>query len=134
MNMGVADGVDLGWKLAAVLQGWGGARLLDSYESERRPVHELVLDEAVLNHSLLSNQLWQEGLDADSDAAMFSNLPPDFPTAEAVLNLREAIDTYLTAPDDWHGTGSDPRPVIATWMMDWTALFDRSARVLQVPG
>ena len=68
MNMGVADGVDLGWKLAAVLQGWGGARLLDSYESERRPVHELVLDEAVLNHSLLSNQLWQEGLDADSDA------------------------------------------------------------------
>ena len=76
----------------------------------------------------------QPAFDADSDAAMFSNLPPDFPTAEAVLNLREAIDTYLTAPDDWHGTGSDPRPVIATWMMDWTALFDRSARVLQVPG
>ena len=38
MNTGVADAVDLGWKLAAVLQGWGGARLLDSYDSERRPV------------------------------------------------------------------------------------------------
>jgi hypothetical protein len=37
MNTGLADAVDLGWKLAATLQGWGGARLLDSYDSERRP-------------------------------------------------------------------------------------------------
>ena len=66
MNMGVADGVDLGWKLAAVLQGWGGAQLLDSYERERRPVHEMVLEEAVTNHSMLGNQLWKEGMDQDS--------------------------------------------------------------------
>jgi 2-polyprenyl-6-methoxyphenol hydroxylase-like FAD-dependent oxidoreductase len=65
MNMGVADGADLGWKLAAVLQGWGGAQLLDSYEQERRPVHSMVLDEAVANHSVLSHQLWKEGLDGD---------------------------------------------------------------------
>ncbi len=38
MNTGIADAVDLGWKLAAVLQGFGGARLLASYEAERRPV------------------------------------------------------------------------------------------------
>ena len=38
MNTGVADAADLGWKLAAVLQGWGGAGLLDSYDLERRPV------------------------------------------------------------------------------------------------
>ena len=37
MNTGLADAVDLGWKLAATLQGWGGAQLLDSYDSERRP-------------------------------------------------------------------------------------------------
>jgi 2-polyprenyl-6-methoxyphenol hydroxylase-like FAD-dependent oxidoreductase len=66
MNMGVADGVDLGWKLAAVLKGWGGNQLLDSYEQERRPVHALVLDEAVANHSILSHQLWTDGLDADN--------------------------------------------------------------------
>lgn len=66
MNMGVCDGVDLGWKLAAVLQGWGGAKLLDSYEKERRPVHEMVLDEAVANHATLGNHLWQDGLDADT--------------------------------------------------------------------
>jgi 2-polyprenyl-6-methoxyphenol hydroxylase-like FAD-dependent oxidoreductase len=66
MNMGVADGVDLGWKLAAVLQGWGGAQLLDSYELERKPVHNMVLDEAVANHAMLGNQLWKEGLDGDN--------------------------------------------------------------------
>jgi len=38
MNTGVGDAVDLGWKLAAMLQGWGGAALLPSYEAERRPV------------------------------------------------------------------------------------------------
>lgn len=38
MNSGVGDAADLGWKLAAVLQGWGGPALLDSYEIERRPV------------------------------------------------------------------------------------------------
>jgi len=38
MNTGMQDAVDLGWKLAAVLRGWGGSRLLDAYELERRPV------------------------------------------------------------------------------------------------
>jgi 2-polyprenyl-6-methoxyphenol hydroxylase-like FAD-dependent oxidoreductase len=38
MNTGIGDAVDLGWKLAAVLQGWGESRLLDSYEIERKPV------------------------------------------------------------------------------------------------
>ena len=38
MNTGIGDAVDLGWKLAAVLDGWGGPNLLDSYDAERRPV------------------------------------------------------------------------------------------------
>ena len=63
MNMGVADGVDLGWKIAARLQGWGGAALLDSYEAERRPVHNFVMDEAVANHAQLGNDLWCAGLE-----------------------------------------------------------------------
>lgn len=35
MNTGIADTANLGWKLAAALQGWAGPRLLDSYETER---------------------------------------------------------------------------------------------------
>jgi 2-polyprenyl-6-methoxyphenol hydroxylase-like FAD-dependent oxidoreductase len=38
MNMGIQDAVDLGWKLEAALRGWGGPHLLQSYETERRPV------------------------------------------------------------------------------------------------
>jgi 2-polyprenyl-6-methoxyphenol hydroxylase-like FAD-dependent oxidoreductase len=40
MNTAIADGYDLGWKLAWVLHGWAGPELLDSYEAERRPVAE----------------------------------------------------------------------------------------------
>ncbi len=38
MNTGIGDAVDLAWKLAAVLDGWGGDGLLESYEAERKPV------------------------------------------------------------------------------------------------
>ncbi len=38
INTGFEDVRNLGWKLAAVLHGWGGAQLLDSYDAERRPV------------------------------------------------------------------------------------------------
>lgn len=49
-STGFADAVDLGWKLAARLVGWGGADLLDSYEAERRPV-------AVFNGEMCRNLL-----------------------------------------------------------------------------
>jgi hypothetical protein len=38
MNTGVDDAANLGWKLAALVQGWGGPALLESYEHERRPI------------------------------------------------------------------------------------------------
>lgn len=38
MNTGIDDAVNLSWKLAASLQGWGGNGLLESYEIERMPI------------------------------------------------------------------------------------------------
>jgi 4-hydroxyisophthalate hydroxylase len=38
LNTGLEDAVNLGWKLDAVLHGWGGPGLLGSYDEERRPV------------------------------------------------------------------------------------------------
>lgn len=40
MNSGVGDAIDLSWKLAATLRGWGGPNLLRSYEIERRQIGE----------------------------------------------------------------------------------------------
>ncbi|MFB7576953.1 FAD-dependent monooxygenase [Streptomyces sp. NPDC056165] len=51
MNTGIQDAANLGWKLAAVLQGWGGDALLDSYHAERHPVGRMVLR---VSHALLT--------------------------------------------------------------------------------
>ncbi len=40
MNTGMDDTSNLAWKLAATMQGWGGANLLQTYEQERKPVAE----------------------------------------------------------------------------------------------
>ena len=40
MNSAIRDAYDLGWKISWVLKGWAGDALLDTYESERRPVAE----------------------------------------------------------------------------------------------
>ena len=49
MNTGIQDAVDLSWKLAATLQGWGGEQLLASYDAERRPVGHRNVREAANN-------------------------------------------------------------------------------------
>jgi 2-polyprenyl-6-methoxyphenol hydroxylase-like FAD-dependent oxidoreductase len=38
MNTGVGDAIDLSWKIAGTLTGWGGPNLVANYEAERRPV------------------------------------------------------------------------------------------------
>lgn len=53
MNTGMADAVDLGWKLEATLAGWGGADLLSSYTAERRPIGERAVREATINFTNL---------------------------------------------------------------------------------
>ena len=68
MNMGISDAVDLGWKLSARLAGWGGDKLLASYEVERRQIHRRVIDESVANHAFTSRNLVLPGLEDDGPA------------------------------------------------------------------
>jgi 2-polyprenyl-6-methoxyphenol hydroxylase-like FAD-dependent oxidoreductase len=49
MNTGIQDAVDISWKLAAVLQGFGGSHLLASYDAERRPIGHRNVREAAAN-------------------------------------------------------------------------------------
>ena len=63
MNMGIGDAVDLGWKMASVLRGWGGPDLLASYDTERRPIHERTIAEATINYGAVGNQLVRPGLE-----------------------------------------------------------------------
>jgi FAD binding domain len=66
MNLGIADGVDLGWKLAGALQGWGGDLLLASYEEERRAVHQRTIAAAIENYRTLSDHLVRDALNEDT--------------------------------------------------------------------
>jgi 2-polyprenyl-6-methoxyphenol hydroxylase-like FAD-dependent oxidoreductase len=53
MNTGIQDAFDLGWKLAAVLGGWGGDQLLSSYDAERRPASSRANDVSLKNYRRL---------------------------------------------------------------------------------
>jgi rifampicin monooxygenase len=54
LNLGIQDAFNLGWKLAAEVNGWAPAGLLDSYHSERHPVAADVLDTTLVQVELLS--------------------------------------------------------------------------------
>ena len=47
LNNGLEDAVNLGWKLAAKLEGWGGDALLASYSEERRPIFREVAEDFI---------------------------------------------------------------------------------------
>jgi 4-hydroxyisophthalate hydroxylase len=47
LNNGLEDAVNLGWKLAAKLDGWGGETLLQSYSDERRPIFKEVAEDFI---------------------------------------------------------------------------------------
>ena len=64
-NTGVGDAVNLAWKLAAVIHGWAPPELLESYESERRPVAEQTIALAGTNMRALSIDMTSPELMAD---------------------------------------------------------------------
>jgi 2-polyprenyl-6-methoxyphenol hydroxylase-like FAD-dependent oxidoreductase len=57
MNMGVGDAIDLAWKLAGRLRGWGGPKLLASYEIERRQVGDRNVGAS--RHASLGRRKWR---------------------------------------------------------------------------
>lgn len=80
MNMGIQDAVDLSWKLAAMIEGWGGSNLLDSYEIERRPVSIRNVTEATNNLKLmltprehLNKDVFIEGPEGDKARKTFGD-------------------------------------------------------------
>jgi 2-polyprenyl-6-methoxyphenol hydroxylase-like FAD-dependent oxidoreductase len=56
LNLGVQDAFNLGWKLAATINGWAPDGLLDSYHTERHPVAADVLDNTRAMAELVSTE------------------------------------------------------------------------------
>nr|WP_236698389.1 FAD-dependent monooxygenase [Xylophilus sp. Leaf220] len=70
VNSGLEDARNLGWKLAATLQGWGGERLLDSYDAERRPVFASTMRDFIAK-SIEDDRVFLDAHDPSRDLAAF---------------------------------------------------------------
>jgi 2-polyprenyl-6-methoxyphenol hydroxylase-like FAD-dependent oxidoreductase len=81
MNTGVGDAIDVSWKLAATLQGWGGPKLLQSYEAERRRVGAINVKASGQGTS--GRMRWRE--------AYRPNIEDDTPEGKAALEHLLAI-------------------------------------------
>ena len=76
MNTGLQDAANLGWKLAAAVQGWAPHDLLDTYEGERHPVGRLVLRSsgAIIRMAMIRSRAGRLARNVVGGAAL--RLPP----------------------------------------------------------
>src|SRR3984893_16396305 len=127
MNTGVGDAVDLSWKLAATLAGWGGPPLLASYELERRPIGFRVVDDS---RAAVSGRLsWRAAYHPDirkntpEGAAIRAEMASRFDVEQRkvteILGI-EAGYMYVGSPIVWRESGEGPDPdnpqyVPTTW-------------------
>jgi hypothetical protein len=146
MNTGVGDAIDLSWKLAATLAGWGGPQLLASYKSERRPIG---LRNVKTSRAAMSGRLsWRAAYHPDirkntpEGAAIRDEMAQRFDVEQRkvteILGI-EAGYRYIGSPIVWPAPGDGPDPdnpqyVPTTWpgarlphiwLAGRTALHDR---------
>jgi 2-polyprenyl-6-methoxyphenol hydroxylase-like FAD-dependent oxidoreductase len=148
MNTGVGDATDLAWKLAATLQGWGGAGLLPSYEIERRQVGERNV--AASRFATLGRRKWRaayrpnirdnnaEGAQARANLARIADVEQrkSNEMIGAELGYRY-VDSPLIWPEPGEGPEHNVMDYVPTtwpgtrlphaWLDDGTALQDRLA-------
>jgi 2-polyprenyl-6-methoxyphenol hydroxylase-like FAD-dependent oxidoreductase len=132
MNTGVGDAIDLSWKLAATLAGWGGPLLLDSYETERRQIG--LRNVKASGAAMQGRQTWR--------AAPPEEMGPQFDAEQRkvteILGI-EAGYRYVDSPLICSETGEAPDPdnrqyvptawpgarLPHVWLEDGSALHDR---------
>jgi 2-polyprenyl-6-methoxyphenol hydroxylase-like FAD-dependent oxidoreductase len=117
MNTGIQDSVDLGWKLEAVLRGFGGAHLLASYECERRPValRNVAASTENLGRMLSTRdhkpppQVFAEGAEADGIRAEYGKWFTETMRHEWFMNGFHLGYRYDDSPIVWpDGTPAPP--------------------------
>ncbi|GII01535.1 FAD-dependent monooxygenase [Planobispora takensis] len=141
-NTCVGDAVNIGWKLAAVLQGWGGTALLDSYEAERRPVAAQTIADSSAQEKLLAPSFAgrpltglgpeAERLRAETAAALrvkagevYSEglvLGYHYAGSPAVVDDGSPVPSHT--PQTYHGSARPGARLPHAWLRDGRSLFD----------
>jgi 2-polyprenyl-6-methoxyphenol hydroxylase-like FAD-dependent oxidoreductase len=107
LNLGLQDAVNLGWKLAAVIDGWAPAGLLDTYDAERRPVGERVAMHSQAQLALLAPS---PGVTALRE--LFTELLRDRRNVAHIANMMAGADIRYEM-----GTGC-AHPLVGRWAPD----------------
>lgn len=122
-NTSVGDAVNIGWKLAAVLGGWAPATLLDSYESERKPIAEQTIAIARENMRALPIDLASQSGVSNTAAAIQESKNSEFHSLGLVLGYSYS-DTSVHDPVHYT-PNSDPGSRLPHALFgDGTPLFD----------
>jgi 2-polyprenyl-6-methoxyphenol hydroxylase-like FAD-dependent oxidoreductase len=110
LNLGLQDAVNLGWKLAAVLNGRVGPALLATYEAERRPAAE-----RVIMHSRAQLALVRPGPEVTALRELFSELVTDPGVVRRLADLVSGAENRYT-----DGALEAPaHPLVGRWVPDF---------------
>jgi len=128
MNTGIADAHNIGWKIKAVLCGLSDESLLDSYESERRPIAQQNTEESVFNYHKILEVIEAFGLSRDGVEiiAKYKNMAPIkwLPSTwrNKIINIGLAIAERKI---DQYSTDESVKNKVLTTIADQVAHFDR---------
>ena len=95
LNLGMQDAMNLGWKLAAAVNGWAPADLLDTYHGERFPVGE-----RVMMQSMSQTALFGPGPEIAALRELFKELLQLPSVAEHMAHLLAGSDVRYDVGDD----------------------------------
>ena len=144
MNTGVSDAIDLAWKIEAMLDGWGGPELLDSYFTERQPVGVRNTSEAADCFDRLYGVM-KNGPEVDEDSeagdALRAEIQADLKDQEKLVVSSGTLLGYryngspIVVPDGTPEPLDHPRNYMPTarpghraphvWLDDGSSILDR---------
>ena len=105
VNSGLEDARNIGWKLAATLQGWGSEGLLDSYDAERRPVFRSTIDDFIAK-SIENDRTFLDAYDPERDRAAFEKAWQER-AAGAAGEVNSFEPNYEGSPVVWPNAAAD---------------------------
>jgi hypothetical protein len=146
-NTGIGDSVDLAWKLNAVECGWGGAKLLDSYETERRPIAKRNMAAAIRNYGAWTPSSELSLIEDDTAAAekarkhigleLIENTRAEWESTGVALGY-SYLDSPICISDGTSVPPDDPANYVPTarpgsraphgWLVDGRSLLDLYGR------
>lgn len=103
LNLGMQDAINLGWKLAAVING--GVDVLDTYEAERRPIADRTITFSQAQAALLS-----PGDDVTGLRQLFGELLTQPDVVQAMANLVAGANVRYPVGDEAHPLAGWPAP------------------------